>query len=418
MICTEAGGEGRNLQFSNVLFNYDLPWSPLKIEQRIGRIHRFGQKKDVYIFNFASKDTVAERILEVLTNKIKLFEDSIGASDALLGTIEDELDFNSGFMKFITGCKTKEEIELEMDLRIKVAEQGFNKLNALVTPKLIDFNLQDYYNHTLSERQYNNSHLEEFVISFSKYFPRECGSKITTHPENKKLYSIQTEKEVKTGTFNSEDAVQNDSLKFLAFGHPLVEKSIQYFLESKSGFSKAYFSIPGYESKIFFVFLVEFQFSLKRTEIFYFEYDSSMDMVSELNSIPNQIQEAIIGANTDNAKDKLNIESSFIRCYERLLQTVEKRKEELVKNTLSIFKKEEFKIEVTSQKVIRQLQEKLNRQEAQEKWDPRPERKAVINRTKNEIMKTREDYEREMRKVRNGSTIHFRIELFQTYIGM
>ena len=75
-------------------------------------------------------------------------------------------------------------------------------------------------------------------------------------------------------------------------------------------------------------------------------------------------------------------------------------------------------IEVTSQKAIRQLQEKLNRQEAQEKWDPRPERKSVINRTKNEIMKTREDYEREMRKVRNGSTIHFRIELFQAYIGI
>jgi SNF2 family DNA or RNA helicase len=73
LICTEAGGEGRNLQFANILFNYDLPWSPLKIEQRIGRIHRFGQKKDVYIFNFASKDTVAERILEVLNHKIRFF---------------------------------------------------------------------------------------------------------------------------------------------------------------------------------------------------------------------------------------------------------------------------------------------------------------------------------------------------------
>ncbi|MBK7053568.1 MAG: DEAD/DEAH box helicase family protein [Leptospiraceae bacterium] len=418
LICTEAGGEGRNLQFSNVLFNYDLPWSPLKIEQRIGRIHRFGQKKDVYIFNFASKDTVAERILEVLTNKIKLFEESIGASDALLGTIEDELDFNSGFMKFITGCKTKEEIETEMDLRIKVAEQGFNKLNALVTPKLIDFNLQDYYNHTLSERQYNNSHLEEFVISFSKHFPEECGSQITVHPEKERMYEIQTGKEIKTGTFNSEDALQNDSLEFLAFGHPLVEKSIQYFLESKSGFSKSNFSIPGYESKIFFVFLVEFQFSLKRTEIFYLEYDSAIDMVSELNCIPPQIQDGFSLANSDKSSDRVRIESSFIKCYTKLLETVESRKEELIKNTLSIFKKEEFKIEVTSQKAIRQLQEKLNRQEAQEKWDPRPERKSVINRTKNEIMKTREDYEREMRKVRNGSTIHFRIELFQAYIGI
>ncbi|NBU99156.1 MAG: ATP-dependent helicase, partial [Spirochaetia bacterium] len=171
LICTEAGGEGRNLQFSNILFNYDLPWSPLKIEQRIGRIHRFGQKKDVYIFNFASKDTVAERILEVLTNKIRLFEESIGVSDALLGNIEAELDFNSTFMKFISGSKTKRELEDEFDLRIKVAEQGFKRLDTLVTPKLIDFNLQDYYNHTLDKRQFDNSHLEKFIIEFISYFP-------------------------------------------------------------------------------------------------------------------------------------------------------------------------------------------------------------------------------------------------------
>ncbi|HMV40898.1 MAG TPA: SNF2-related protein [Leptospiraceae bacterium] len=417
LICTEAGGEGRNLQFSNVLFNYDLPWSPLKIEQRIGRIHRFGQKKDVYIFNFASKDTVAERILEVLTNKIKLFEDSIGASDALLGTIEDELDFNSSFMRFITGSKTKEEIEIEMDLRIKVAEQGFNKLNDLVTPKLIDFNLQDYYNHTLSERQYNNTHLEEFLISFAKYFPNEFGSNLQINPENNRQYLIQNGKEVKHGTFFSEDALVNDSLEFLAFGHPLVEKSIQYLIDTKSGFARTYFSYPEYESKIFFVFLVEFQFSLKRTEIFYLEYDSSIDMVSELNTIPEFIQDNVLAANINLSENPLRVESGFIRCYEKLLNIVETRKDELVKNTLSIFKKEEFKIEVTSQKVIRQLQEKLNRQEAQEKWDPRPERKSVINRTKNEIMKVREDYEREIRKVRNGSTIHSRIELFQVYIG-
>ncbi|MFN3247356.1 MAG: DEAD/DEAH box helicase, partial [Leptonema sp. (in: bacteria)] len=72
LICTEAGGEGRNLQFSDVLINYDLPWSPLKMEQRIGRIHRFGQKNDVLILNFSTKDTVAERVLNILENKIRI----------------------------------------------------------------------------------------------------------------------------------------------------------------------------------------------------------------------------------------------------------------------------------------------------------------------------------------------------------
>ena len=167
---------------------------------------------------------------------------------------------------------------------------------------------------------------------------------------------------------------KNDSLEFLAFVIHLLKNPFQYFLESKSGF-KAYFSIPGYDSKIFFVFSLNFNFSLKRTEIFYFEYDSSMDMVSELNSIPNQIQEAIIGANTDNAKDKLNIESSFIRCYERLLQTVEKRKEELVKNTF-YFQKEEFKNRSNQSKSDSSVTREIKSSEAQEKWDPCPERKS------------------------------------------
>jgi SNF2 family DNA or RNA helicase len=95
LICTEAGGEGRNMQFCSVLFNYDLPWSPLKIEQRIGRLHRFGQKYDVQIYNFSTKGTVAERILDVLTKKLSLFEESIGTPDIMLGQIEDEVSLNS-----------------------------------------------------------------------------------------------------------------------------------------------------------------------------------------------------------------------------------------------------------------------------------------------------------------------------------
>ncbi|QED48612.1 DEAD/DEAH box helicase [Cytobacillus dafuensis] len=96
LIATEAGGEGINLQFCNHIINFDLPWNPMRLEQRIGRIHRLGQEKDVMIYNFAIKDTVEEHILKLLYEKIHLFEKVIGDLDDILtkldfGNVEDHL---------------------------------------------------------------------------------------------------------------------------------------------------------------------------------------------------------------------------------------------------------------------------------------------------------------------------------------
>ncbi|EIJ78841.1 SNF2-related protein [Bacillus methanolicus PB1] len=96
LIATEAGGEGINLQFCNHIINFDLPWNPMRLEQRIGRIHRLGQEKDVIIYNFATKDTVEEHILKLLYEKIHLFEKVIGELDDILtklefGNVEDHL---------------------------------------------------------------------------------------------------------------------------------------------------------------------------------------------------------------------------------------------------------------------------------------------------------------------------------------
>jgi SNF2 family DNA or RNA helicase len=96
LIATEAGGEGINLQFCNHIINFDLPWNPMRLEQRIGRIHRLGQEKDVMIYNFAIQNTVEEHILKLLYEKIHLFEKVIGELDDILtklefGNIEDHL---------------------------------------------------------------------------------------------------------------------------------------------------------------------------------------------------------------------------------------------------------------------------------------------------------------------------------------
>jgi superfamily II DNA or RNA helicase len=93
LVTTESGGEGRNLQFANTLINYDLPWNPMAIEQRIGRLHRIGQTRPVFIFNLAVKNTVEEHLLSVLDNKINLFELVVGEIGAILGEMDEEKDF-------------------------------------------------------------------------------------------------------------------------------------------------------------------------------------------------------------------------------------------------------------------------------------------------------------------------------------
>lgn len=112
MIATEAAAEGINLQFCSMLVNYDLPWNPQRVEQRIGRVHRFGQGHNVVVVNFSNKGNIAEqRILELLTNKFQLFSSVFGASDEVLGAIEDGLDFEKTISDILTRCRTADELD-------------------------------------------------------------------------------------------------------------------------------------------------------------------------------------------------------------------------------------------------------------------------------------------------------------------
>jgi len=109
LFSSDAGGEGRNLQFCHVMVNYDLPWNPMRIEQRLGRIHRIGQEHDVQLYNLVSTGTIEERILRVLETRINLFELVVGELDMILGRIDDEFDFeHSVFMAHIESAHDDE----------------------------------------------------------------------------------------------------------------------------------------------------------------------------------------------------------------------------------------------------------------------------------------------------------------------
>jgi SNF2 family DNA or RNA helicase len=93
LLCTESGGEGRNIQFCNTLINFDVPWNPMAIEQRIGRIDRIGQQREVFVFNLVTRGTLEEQVLQLLDEKISMFELVVGEVGAILGGVEEDRDF-------------------------------------------------------------------------------------------------------------------------------------------------------------------------------------------------------------------------------------------------------------------------------------------------------------------------------------
>jgi len=122
-LSTEAGGEGRNLQFAHRLVNFDLPWNPLRLEQRIGRIHRIGQTREVHVVNLWARDTIEEYVLELLDKKIHMFELVIGELDMVLGNLDEHKSFDELLMEVWT-------IEDEAQRRQKLEKLGESLVSA------------------------------------------------------------------------------------------------------------------------------------------------------------------------------------------------------------------------------------------------------------------------------------------------
>lgn len=122
LIATEAGAEGVNLQFCSLLLNYDLPWNPQRVEQRIGRCHRYGQKCDVVVVNFINRRNQADqRVFQLLDQKFRLFDGVFGASDEILGALESGVDIEQRILAIYQQCRTAEDIargfeQLQLDL--------------------------------------------------------------------------------------------------------------------------------------------------------------------------------------------------------------------------------------------------------------------------------------------------------------
>lgn len=172
LLATEAAAEGINLQFCSMLVNYDLPWNPQRIEQRIGRVHRYGQKHDVVVINFLNtKNAADQRVFALLESKFKLFDGVFGASDEILGSIESGVDFEKRIAKIYQTCRTSEEIDNSFDSLKKQLEDQIDDRFKATHKKLFenfDADVIDKLKVTLDEAKTYVGRYEQWLWQITK----------------------------------------------------------------------------------------------------------------------------------------------------------------------------------------------------------------------------------------------------------
>lgn len=228
LVSTEAGGEGRNFQFCHLLINYDLPWNPMKVEQRIGRLDRFGQTRPVFIYNLFCEDTVEARVVSVLTQRIGLFEESVGSLDPILGEVEREIEQlvmrQAGHFDEVF-----EEFEGRLEKRVREAREKERTLSDFVLDRasLRSDEASELLNRSPLAR-WND--LQQFVTSNLDYH----GGTLKDHSEGGQVISLSPKlssklkigKSVVRGTFDPAKARQLEDLPFFAFGNDLVDRIV------------------------------------------------------------------------------------------------------------------------------------------------------------------------------------------------
>lgn len=180
MIATEAGAEGINLQFCSLVINYDLPWNPQRIEQRIGRCHRYGQKFDVVVVNFVDRSNEADaRVYELLAQKFQLFEGVFGASDEVLGAIGSGVDFERRIVDIYQNCRDPHQIkasfeQLQLDLSSEINEAMVKTRQLLL--ENFDEEVQDKLRVRAEDSRNARGRFERMLMDLTRAELRDCAA--------------------------------------------------------------------------------------------------------------------------------------------------------------------------------------------------------------------------------------------------
>lgn len=235
MIATEAASEGINLQFCSLVINYDLPWNPQRIEQRIGRCHRYGQKYDVVVVNFLNKANAADqRVYELLRDKFQLFSGVFGASDEVLGSIESGVDFEKRIATIYQECRTPEQIDIAFnELQHELDANIANTLQKTRKELLENFD-EEVHEKLRLDKQESEIYLskyEDWLWCISKYFLEHAA----TFSEDG--YSFMLNRNPFPGSIIPPGPYRIgrniDDAHIYRIGHPLAQRIISHCKEEK-----------------------------------------------------------------------------------------------------------------------------------------------------------------------------------------
>lgn len=243
MVATEAAGEGINLQFCHLMINYDIPWNPNRLEQRMGRIHRYGQTKDVHVFNMVAEDTIEGKILSKLFKKLKEIESALGSNKVydVIGDIFHGKDLAQLMVDAITNTKNIDDILKDLD--IKVDEEYIRKvkdsLGESLATRYIDYTMIK----EMATKAKENRLIPEYTQEFFKRVFTKVGGKIREIKNYSNVFAIDhipyelkgiCDDEFKRRfgsllnrysriTFDKDIAKKDPNIEFVSFGHPLFE---------------------------------------------------------------------------------------------------------------------------------------------------------------------------------------------------
>jgi ERCC4-related helicase len=252
MIATEAASEGVNMQFCSMLVNYDLPWNPQRIEQRIGRCHRYGQKFDVVVMNFLNMNNAADvRVFQLLDEKFQLFSGVFGASDEILGTIESGVDFEKRIAEIYQSCRTSKEINDSFDALQKELEEQIDQKMKSTQQKLFenfDTAVIQRLKTTLTNSKIYLSRYETWLWKvaifglekYAKFFPVEHGFYLNQNPLPKESIAL--------GHYTF-DKKKDDATQF-RLQHPLAQHVVQEAKALPIKTDEITFDYTGFQSTI------------------------------------------------------------------------------------------------------------------------------------------------------------------------
>lgn len=225
MVATESASEGINLQFCSLVVNYDLPWNPQRIEQRIGRCHRYGQKYDVVVINFLNQKNAADqRVYDLLSEKFKLFEGLFGSSDEILGSLESGVDFEKRIQEIYQNCRTAEEIddafnrlqeELDEQIRIKMQDTRISLMENF------DDEVREKLRDNFEQTTIQLNKLERFLWNLSKIE----GQREAVFDDNSLTFIIDKKKYQLMSQIKKEESTNN--VVHYRLSHPLAEKWVK-----------------------------------------------------------------------------------------------------------------------------------------------------------------------------------------------